>query len=73
MKTGLRYQVVGEIYQKSVELPGSEKQLLLCFVNVDQVYFADKLLAEKDSQEVAEEDLKEAEALNQYLFFEDMK
>lgn len=73
LKTGLRYQVVGEIYQKSVELPGSEKQLLLCFVNVDQVYFADKLLAEKDSQEVAEEDLKEAEALNQYLFFEDMK
>ena len=42
-------------------------------MNVDQVYFADKLLAEKDSQEVAEGDLKEAEALNQYLFFEDMK
>lgn len=73
LKNGLRYQIIGEIYQKSVEIPGYEKELLLCFVNVDRIYFADKLQERETNKETIAEALDGSELLGQFCFFEDME
>ena len=73
LKNGLRYQIIGEIYQKNVEVPGYQKELLLCFVNVENIYFADKLQERETSKETAAEPLDALKLLGQYCFFEDME